>query len=76
MSCIAFVNIVNSNQTPVVPVVRTAFLTAANLADVLVVPPHVVPADRAVSTLDEDAAALGPVAPAVAGLAAVARRWG
>jgi hypothetical protein len=53
-------------------VVRTAFLTAANLADVLVVPPHIVPANRAVGTLDEDAAASGPVAPAVASLGAVA----
>lgn len=55
--------------------VWAAFLTAS-LADVLVVPPHVVPADRAVGTLNEDTAASGPVAPAVAGLAAVARRWG
>jgi hypothetical protein len=74
LSYIAFIDIVNSNQTPVVPMVRTAFLTAAHLADVLVVPPHVVPADGTVGTLDEDAAASGPVAPAVAGLGAVAAR--
>ena len=48
--------------------VRTAFLAAANFADILVVPPHVVPANRAIGALDKDAAASGSVSPAVAGL--------
>ena len=56
--------------------VRTASLTAADLADVLVVEPHVVSTHRAAGTLDEDATASGPVSPAVSSLTGIAAKVG
>ncbi len=51
--------------------VRTTFITAANLADILIVKPHVVSANGAVRVLNKDAAAPNTITPAVTGLAGV-----
>ncbi len=48
--------------------VRAALFASTNTADILIVPPHIVAADCAVVTLNEDPAAPNSVAPAITSL--------
>lgn len=45
-------DVVNSNQTAVILVIRTTLFTAADIADVLVVIPNVITTDPAIVTLE------------------------
>ena len=62
---VALGNIVDSNKTSISSVVCAALFTTANLPDVLIVIPHVIPTDTAPGTLYKDSTATGLVAPAV-----------
>jgi hypothetical protein len=63
-----FIHIVDGDKAAVIPMPRSALLTAPNGSNVLIRPPKIVAADGAVPlALDEDATATGLVTPAVAG---------
>ena len=65
---VTLVDIVNSNQTTITPIIRATFATSTNFADVLVVIPHIIATDTAVCALDKDTAASGLITPAVSRL--------
>lgn len=61
----ASTDIVDSNQTAVGPVVGAALFAAANLADVLVVIPHIIARDGTTGSLDKHSAKLYAIAVAI-----------
>jgi hypothetical protein len=70
------IDIVDRNQTAVIPVERATPGTAADFTDILVCFPHVIATDTAVITLYKDAATASLVAPAVPTEGGATRRTG